>query len=347
MHTIFHMKNNVFSWNDGLLDYLDPKNIMTPLVELPQALNPFADQHVRIFAKLLNTLPLTNLKSIPAFNMLNTVDLKDKHTIIENSSGNTVVSLAVIWKIFWIDTTKAFVSHEIAMWKLKLLQLFWVHPIINKEPAITDPKDKTSWIFKARELGQQDGWINPWQYSNEENPNAHYAVTWSQIYQQMEWNIQVFCAWLWTTGTMLWVSKFLKEKNKNVYSLWIIRKPNNPISWTRTRTLLKEVAFDRSEYVDETIEIGTKESYAESLKLIRHGIVVWPSSGFALIWVKNFIEEKIKGNTLDSYRNEKWEINVAFVCCDTPFPYIDEYFSYLDQDDFPEIENKELLSDKK
>ncbi len=341
------MKDNIFSWENGILEYLNPKNIITPLVELPKVLNPFANEKVRIFAKLLNTLPLTNLKSIPAFNMLDKSNLKDKHTIIENSSGNTVLSLAVIWKLLGVDTTKAFVSNSISTWKLKLLQLFWVHLIINKEPIDPDPKDKTRWIYKAQELWKQDWWINPWQYENEENCNAHYIVTWSQIYQQMKWDIQILCAWLWTTGTVSWTSKYLKEKIKNMYTLWVMRKDNNPISWTRTKTLLKEVAFDWSKYVDKTIEIWTKESYAESLHLIRNGIVVWPSSGFALIWLKRFLEEKKQENTLDSFKNKKWEINIVFICCDSPFPYIDEYFSYLDKTDFPTIENEELLVNKK
>ena len=63
-------------------------------------LNPFKNKGVRIFAKLMNMLPLRNVKSLPAYNML--IDKKEKgefhgvQTVIENSSGNTVFSLAVI-----------------------------------------------------------------------------------------------------------------------------------------------------------------------------------------------------------------------------------------------------------
>lgn len=83
---------NVFSGDNAILDYLNPESqIFTPLVELPKILNPFYGDGVRIYAKLLNTLPLTNVKSIPAFNMLQEMSRKGEldniHTIIENSSS--------------------------------------------------------------------------------------------------------------------------------------------------------------------------------------------------------------------------------------------------------------------
>jgi rhodanese-related sulfurtransferase len=192
-------------------------------------------------------------------------------------------------------------------------------------------------------LWKQDWWYNPGQYHNENNPNAHYEITWPQLYDQLDWNIQIFCAWLWTTGTMTGISKFLKEKNKDILSLWVMRKPNNPIPWPRTKSLLSQIAFNWNEYVNETIEIGTKESYVKSLEMIRYGLVVWPSSWFALAWLLAFIEKGKTNKTLDTYRNNAWEINIVFICCDSPFPYIDEYFIYLDQKYFPAIENNELL----
>jgi cysteine synthase len=109
-----------------LYDFLNPNNIVSPIVELPPKMNPYYQDGIKIFAKLLNTLPLTNVKSIPAFTMLNDADrdVSKIHTIIENSSGNTALSLAVIAKLFGIETTKAFVSNEVTMGKLKLLRLF-------------------------------------------------------------------------------------------------------------------------------------------------------------------------------------------------------------------------------
>ena len=153
---------NVFKGDNAILDYLNPESqVFTPLVELPKKLNPFYEDSVRIYAKLLNTLPLTNVKSIPAFNMLKEMEhkgkLKNIHTIIENSSGNTVLSLAVIGRLLGIPNTKAFVSYEVPFGKLQMLQLFGVEPLVNKEPICPDPADKTSGIYKAKKMGKKKG----------------------------------------------------------------------------------------------------------------------------------------------------------------------------------------------
>ena len=62
---------NVFSGPDAIKDLLNPdRNPPLPLVEIPEHLNPFVKDGVRVFAKLMNFLPLANVKSLPAYNML-------------------------------------------------------------------------------------------------------------------------------------------------------------------------------------------------------------------------------------------------------------------------------------
>ena len=59
---------NVFQGPDAVRDLLDPSKIPNlPLVELPASLNPYVGDKVRIFAKLMNLLPLGNVKAVPAF----------------------------------------------------------------------------------------------------------------------------------------------------------------------------------------------------------------------------------------------------------------------------------------
>ena len=60
---------NTFKGEDAIINYLDPAKHVTPLVELPKAINPFYDDGIKIFAKLLQHTALANVKSIPAFNM--------------------------------------------------------------------------------------------------------------------------------------------------------------------------------------------------------------------------------------------------------------------------------------
>ncbi len=342
---------NVFKGKNSVLNYLDPESeIFTPLVELPKALNPFYNDGVRIYAKLLNTLPLTNVKSIPAFNMIMEMHKRSKlnniHTIIENSSGNTVLSLAIIGKLIGIPKTKAFVSYEVLYGKLQMLQLFGVHPIINKEPICPDPADKTSGIYKAKRWGKKNGWFNPGQYENINNPNSHKKITGPQIYKQLNKDIQLFCAGLGTTGTMVGASSYLKEKNKNIKTIGVIRTPNNPIPGVRTRGLLKMIAFDWKNHVDHIEEVGTKDSFLQSLNMIRSGIVVGPSSGFAFAGLLNFLKKEKRKRMLEKLANKSGIINAVFICCDSPFPYLKDYFDCLDKNNFPEITNHDILINK-
>lgn len=335
--------NNVFEGENSLLDYLNPGNIVTPLVELPAALNPFRKDGVRIFAKLMNALPLANMKSVPAYNMLlrekNSGGLQNKRVVIENSSGNTVFSLAVIARTMGIPVTKAIVSHEVSRGKLNLLRFLGTEVIVNKEPICPDPSDTTSGIYKAKLWAKENDWFNPGQYDNEANPESHYKWTGPQIWEQTKGAVSLVAAGLGTTGSAVGISKFLKEKNGNIEILGVVRVPNNPVPGVRTQGLLKEIAFGWKGAVDHTEEIGSIESFKKSLELCRHGLMVGPSSGFALAGLLKHLEKQ---------NLEKGGERIAvFICPDSPFPYIDEYFEYLGPRYFPSIENEHLLPDLK
>jgi cysteine synthase/rhodanese-related sulfurtransferase len=342
---------NVFSGPNAVRDFLNPDcNPPLPLVEVPEHLNPFHGDGVRIFAKLMNFLPLANVKSLPAYNMLlekaNAGTLKGVKSLIENSSGNTVFSLAVIGRIFGIEKTKAFVSHEVTWGKLQLLRLFGVDIIVNEEPLCPDPRDKTSGIYKARQIGKQTGWFNPGQYDNEANPRAHEKWTGPQIWEQTDGEVGVFCAGLGTTGTILGASRYLKGRSPKVVTVGVARLANNPVPGVRTPNLLSQIAFDWKSAVDHVEEVGTKESFEKSVELCRAGIVSGPSSGFALRGLLQFFAKQKENGSLKKLRDANGEIVAVFICPDSPFPYLNEYFEYLDDSHFPKIENEKLLINK-
>ena len=339
---------NVFSGKNAVVDFLNPdENFPLPLVEIPKSVNPFYDDGVRIYAKLLNMLPLSNLKSLPAFNMVNESAKKGKlegvNSLVESSSGNTVLSLAVFGRLFGIDKTKAFISYETSPGKLNLLKLFGVDAEIEVEPICPDPLDKESGIYKARKLGEKKGWFNAGQYENLDNPASHKKWTAKQIWEQLGGDLKIFCAGLGTTGTITGCSEFFKEKDKSVKIVGVVRTPNNPVPGVRTKNLLKMISFDWENYVDYIEEVGSMNSFKKSLELIRCGLVVGPSSGFALAGLLKCLKSLKNENKLDDLKNANGEINVVFVCCDSPFPYMNEYFKYLDESCFPKVKNKNLL----
>ena len=342
---------NVFSGNNAILDFLNPdNNPPIPMVELSDALNPFRKDGVRIYAKLMNTLPLNNVKSLPSYNMLMEAkergDLEKIDTVIENSSGNTVFSLAIIGRLLGIKSTKAVVSNEVSSGKLKMLRLFGTEVIVNKEPICPDPSDKTSGIYKAKVWAKENGWLNAGQYDNFDNPKAHEKWTGKQIWEQTQGNISIFCAGLGTTGTMVGAGKYLKDKKKDIKNIGVARLSNNPVPGPRTKNLLREIAFDWENIVDEVEEVGTIDSYKTSLDLCRYGLLVGPSSGFALKGLFNYLNKIKSENRLDNLKNKDGEIICVFIACDSPFPYLNEYFEYLDDNLFPIIENAELLNNE-
>ena len=184
------------------------------------------------------------------------------------------------------------------------------------------------------------------QFENITNPRAHEKITAKQIWDQLNGNIQVFCAGLGTTGTVVGCSKFFKEKNPGIRTVGVIRSPNNPIPGVRTRGLLHMIAFNWKVHTDFFEEMGTVESFEKSLSLLRNGLCVGPSSGFAFVGLLKHLKSLSDQDNLKTLKNKNGIINAVFICCDSPLPYIDDYFAFLGEGEFPEIKNEELLLDK-
>ena len=71
-----------------------------------------------------------------------------------------------------------------------------------------------------------------------------------------------------------------------------------------------------------------------SIDLSRRGLYVGPSAGLSLVGLHRY---------LDELRNDKGDVVCVFICPDTPMPYFDEYFNYLDESSFPTVTNENLL----
>lgn len=113
----------------------------------------------------------------------------------------------------------------------------------------------------------------------------------------------------------------------------------------RTETLLNQVQFNWKSVADNLIPIGTRPAYEASLALCRTGLFVGPSSGFAFAGLLKHLSS-LDSSELDHIRNEHDEVIAVAIAPDSPFPYIEEYFRYLNKDHFPKIENEHLLNKK-
>lgn len=342
---------NVFTGDDAVRDFMNPGELAyLPLVEIPAELNPFRPDGVRILAKLMTFTTLHNVKAVPAFNMIASAhergDLEGVHTVIENSSGNTVTALAVASRLFGIDDVKAIVPTEATWQKLQMLRFFGIEPIVNQEPDEPNRGDPRSGIYKAKEIGSQPGWFNPGQYDNPDNPKAHVKWIGPQIWEQTEGRVGVFCGALGTTGTIIGNSTYLKGRNDDVQVVGVMRAPDNYVPGPRTRLLLQLIGFDWRPHVDSVQRATTVDSYRTSMELSRAGIYVGPSAGLSLVGLLHYLADRREEGTLSDLLDDSGELICVFVCPDTPIPYFEEYFKYLGEDEFPRIANEELLHNR-
>lgn len=347
-----HNDKNVFSGTDAIRDFLDPGNLpFLPLVELPTSLNPFAGDGVRIQAKMKSMLPLGNVKSAPAFNMIMEAaargDLEGVDELIENSSGNTVFSLAIAARQFGVERTSAYVPSEISWNKLLMLLFFGIHPIVNREPQSPSENDPASGVAKARKDGERPDMLNPGQYENPDNPAAHMKWTGPQIWEQTEGKLSLFAAAMGTTGTLIGTSRYLKSRRPDLPVLGVMRAPDQYVPGARTEKLLNLVDFDWAAHLDHEERVESEHSYRLSMAMSRLGVLAGPSSGMALAGLLQHLQKVKDRGALDGLRNEDGDVLCVFPCPDGPLPYLDEYPKYLGASDFPEISNEDFLVNRR
>ncbi|HEY9787657.1 MAG TPA: pyridoxal-phosphate dependent enzyme, partial [Candidatus Obscuribacterales bacterium] len=275
---------NLYAGKEALQEYLSPANYQpTPLVELPDDLNPLRKSGVRIFAKMMPLVPLMNIKSLPAFSMLSEAarrgDLEGVNNIIESSSSNTVLSLSVIARLFGIENTGALVDHSIAPSLTRMLRLFGIevflhpaagHPLFGK----MEPRSE-----RAAKCGKQPGWLNPGQYTNPDNPQGFEQWLAPDLWAQTDGRLKILSCALGTCGTMVGVSRGLRKFDPSIEIVACCPAPGHAVPGPREKSLLKDVSFDWQNVANARFELAAEESFAASVKLIRRGILGGPSSG--------------------------------------------------------------------
>lgn len=334
------MSKQLYSGPRAISNYLQPdRENYSPLVELPPELNPYYESHdIHIYIKLLNTLPLSNVKSLPAWSMLSHAqDNIVGKNVVESSSGNTVFSMGILANSFGVTKVKAVASRDVTPGKLNLLRIAGIDVQLVDGPLCPSPDDPKSSIAIARKIGKDKNWYNPGQYDNDFNPQAHREYTGPQLYNQLNGSVDMFVAGLGTTGTLVGTAEYLKQHNKDIHVVGVVRVPNNAVPGVRTKNGLNEVSFGwKNAITDELVAINEHESFAKSLAMIQYGLLVGPSAGFAYAGVLKQLETMQQSSALEAFRGK----NVVFVAPDSMFPYIDEYLAVLDDSYFGKIDDQ-------
>lgn len=337
-------KNKVFAGENAIFSYLTPGSLgETPLVELPQSLNPFYKDKVRIFVKLTQSVPLSNIKSLPSFTMLSAIPKKDISKIknlVEYSSGNTVMSMTILAKHFGIPNMHAIITPDVPEHKKRLLRLVGANLLISNGPASPGVFDNDGGIYDAKVLGEKKGWYNLNQYVNKDNPVASFEYVGKEIWKQLGGRLSIFTASIGTAGTIVGASKFLKKKIPNLFTLGASIKKGASIPGPRGELAINKLGIEWHGIVDKVIAISTTPAFLKSLEMIRLGLFVGPSTGMQLVALLDMLKEYKKKNLLKNFKNKDGEIVCTIIACDTMFPYIDDYFANLNPKLFSKI--KEL-----
>jgi len=188
---------------DSLLDSLGG----TPLVGLPR-LSPAPD--VRLWAKLEDRNPTGSVKDRPAFFMVEQAEkeglLTRGATILEPTSGNTGISLAMIAHLRGYQMI-CVMPENTSTERRQILEMYGAQIIFS--PAAGGSNEA---VRVARRLAaEHPDWVMLYQYGNEANARAHYATTGPELLADLP-GITHFVAGLGTTGTLMGVGRFLREK---------------------------------------------------------------------------------------------------------------------------------------
>lgn len=252
----------------------------TPIVRINK-LNP--NPKVSIFAKIEGNNPTGSIKDRIALKMIEQAELEGSlvkgKTIIEPTSGNTGIGLAMIGNIKGY-AVEIVMSEAVSVERRKMIAAF------GATVTLTDAKLGTDGaITKARELVKEnpDTYFMPDQFSNEYNKIAHYKTTAEEIWKQMDGDIDYFVSALGTSGTIMGVGQALKEHNPNIKIVEAHPVKGHYIQGLKNmEEAIVPSIYDPSK-IDETIMVETETAFEMTRQIVKHeGIFVGMSSGAAL-----------------------------------------------------------------
>ncbi|MCH6556075.1 MAG: PLP-dependent cysteine synthase family protein [Chloroflexi bacterium] len=276
----------------------------TPLVRLGRS-SPKAG--VNIYAKLEGQNPTGSLKDRIALYMINAAEesgeLTPDKTILEPTSGNTGISLAMVARIKGyrlLCVLPDIVTPE----REQLLRAFGADVVYAEGARSTNDA-----IFKAQRMvaEEPDRYYMPYQYGNEANPRAHYETTGLEILRDLP-QVNAFVAGLGTGGTLTGVGRRLKENNPDVKIVAAVPHPGDLVQGLRS---LEEgfipPILDES-VLDGRIVVDSRSSFAAVKELMENeGIFAGISSGAVMRTAQRIASRMDGGNIVALLADGGWK----------------------------------------
>lgn len=252
----------------------------TPLVRINR-LNP--NPNTEIYAKYEGVNPTGSIKDRIALSMIQQAEIEGKltkeKTIIEATSGNTGVALAMIGVVKGYDV-EIVMSDAVSIERKQMMKAFGAKVTLTEGKFGTDGA-----IRKARELVEKypERYFMPDQFSNEYNKIAHYRTTGEEIWKQTNGRIDYFVSSLGTSGTIMGVSKVLKEHNPKIKVVSAHPVKGHYIQGLKNMEEAIVPAIYDPAQIDITIMVETEVAYEMARQIVKkEGIFVGMSSGAAM-----------------------------------------------------------------
>jgi cysteine synthase B len=275
----------------------------TPLVELRQ-LSP--KPGVRFFAKLEGQNPTGSVKDRIAKYMIEAAEASGELTpdrmVLEPTSGNTGISLAMICRIKGYRL-KVVMPESVSEERSQLLRAFGAEIVYSEGIKGTNGS-----ILVAQQMVAEDpSYFMPYQYGNEANPRAHYETTGPEIVRDLP-DVDVFVAGLGTGGTLTGVGHYLKGQRPGVKVVACVPHPGDLVQGLRS---LEEgfipPVLDES-VLDGKIVVDSRASFAATKELTQaEGIFAGISSGAVLRTAQRVAERLERANIVLLFADSGWK----------------------------------------
>jgi cysteine synthase B len=252
----------------------------TPLVELR---NLNGNPRVKILGKLEGSNPGGSVKDRPAYYMIIKAEesgklTKDK-TIVEPTSGNMGIALAMIGAAKGYHV-KLYMPECVSTERQRTLAALGAEVILTPAEEGTDGA-----IMGARQLASEEPekCYMPNQFDNESNILAHYETTGPELFSQTKGEVDVFVAGMGTTGTLMGVGKYLKEKKPGVKVVGVEPTEGHTIQGLKNMSESIVPKIYRPGMFDEKVVVEDDEAFETTrLLAVKEGLFVGMSSGAAV-----------------------------------------------------------------
>jgi len=266
----------------------------TPLIRINK-LNK--NKNVTIWAKAEGFNPTGSIKDRIALKMIEQAEnesaLTKEKTILEATSGNTGISLAMIAAVKGYKLSVV-MSEAVSEERQKIIKAFGAQVILTPKDMGTDGAIKKVETMKAKE---PDKYFLTNQFTNKYNKLAHYRTTAQEIWEQTGGEIDYFVSSIGTSGTIMGIGKALKENKPDIKVVCAHPEKDHYIQGLKNLEEAIIPAIYDPALIDIKIDIATEKAFEMSREIVkREGIFVGMSSGAAMLAALNVASTLSSGN---------------------------------------------------